>query len=307
VNPGGHAGARGVDDLLHHLPGLRTLGCLGRVQECPEFGLDDLRDQPGDRRCAQHLFGLALELRFGQSHGDDRGHPLQHVVLDDVVAALEQPGAVEPAQERLQQTAFETLNVGAALGRGDDIDEGAFDHVITGSPTHGDVHEQVAFDIGGSHRAVLVQHRDRLGERLMALNANDIGDRRIGGQVVGELRDAAVVPELLGRRLFAALIGDDEFEPGHQEAGLAGALDQVRQGQLGAGQEDLPIGPVTHPGSGDTAAHLADLAQSVLSGERGVRPLAVENAGSPATEAHRPDCAVAVDLDVQPGAERIHH
>ena len=51
---------------------------------------------------AEHLLGLALELRLGQPHGDDRGQPLEHVVLDDVgLVGLERPWAAQHLVERL--------------------------------------------------------------------------------------------------------------------------------------------------------------------------------------------------------------
>ncbi len=51
-----------------------------------------LVDDLGDRRRAEHLLGLPLELRLGQPDGHDRGEALEHVVLDDLLAGLEQPG-----------------------------------------------------------------------------------------------------------------------------------------------------------------------------------------------------------------------
>ena len=81
---GRDAGARGVGDLLQDQLGLRLVGALGRGQELLELGADDLAHDRARGRGAEHLLGLALELRLGQPHGDDRGQALEDVVLDDV-------------------------------------------------------------------------------------------------------------------------------------------------------------------------------------------------------------------------------
>ena len=105
------------------------------LEERAELGLDDLRDDLGDRRRAEHLLGLALELRLGQPHGDDRGQALEHVVLDDLLARLQQPGRGQGARDRPDSAALEAGDVGAALGRGDDVDVRAHGRVVAGRPS----------------------------------------------------------------------------------------------------------------------------------------------------------------------------
>ena len=95
VRPSGDSGARGIDDLLHDGTGHRFDGCLARREEFRHLGLDDPAHDPTHRRGAEHFLGLPLELRFGQTHGDDCRQPFQDVVLDDVIGTLEQPGALQ--------------------------------------------------------------------------------------------------------------------------------------------------------------------------------------------------------------------
>ena len=110
------------DHLLQHRSGLALRRALGRGEERGQLALDRLGHQPGHGRRAQHLLGLALELRLGQPDGDDRGQALHHVVLDDLLARLEQPGVLQRAAERPGQRPLEAGDVGAALGGGDDVD-----------------------------------------------------------------------------------------------------------------------------------------------------------------------------------------
>ena len=81
-----------ADDLLHDQLGLGLLGALGRGEELLQLRRDHLAHDAARRRGAEHLLGLALELRLGQPDRDHRGQALEHVVLDDVgVVDLEQP------------------------------------------------------------------------------------------------------------------------------------------------------------------------------------------------------------------------
>ena len=97
-------GLGGAGDLLHHQLGLGLLGALGRGEEALELGGHHLAyDGPRGRR-AEHLLGLALELRLRQPDGDHGGETLEHVVLDDVgVVGLEHPRPAHGVVEGLGQ------------------------------------------------------------------------------------------------------------------------------------------------------------------------------------------------------------
>ena len=102
------------------------VAALGRGEPRGELLLDDPGDDGPHGVGAEHLLGLALELRLGQPHGDDRGEAGEDVVLLELVGADLEPAGVElelPA-EHLEQRLLEPGQVGAALGRGDDVDEG---------------------------------------------------------------------------------------------------------------------------------------------------------------------------------------
>ena len=96
-------------------------------------------------------------------------------------------------------------------------------------------------------------------------------------------------------------------QSGDEEAGLPRPVVQVGQRQLSLLQEDLPIRPVADAGAADPPLDPSDLAQRVVGGEFGRRSGAVEGAGHPAPERHRPGGAVPVDLDVEPGGEGVDH
>ena len=309
------------DDLLEQQRGLGLLAALGRGDPGGQLLLDDLGDDGPHGVGAQHLLGLALELRLGEAHRDHRGQAGEHVVLLGLVAADLEPPAVdlELLAEHLEQGLLEPGQVGAALGRGDDVDERADLGVVAGPPAHGDVDRALPLDLGRAHVAVGVQDRNRLGERAGALQPPHLGHRSVGGEELGELGDAAVVDEGLhvGGRLprragHAALVTDDQGQAGDEEGGLAGPRDQPVVVELGVLEEDLLVRPVADPAAGHAALGLADdrqLAGPLVRRELVVGRLVVgrdvgEVAGLTATEAHRVGLAAAVDLDVEPGRQR---
>ena len=199
--------------------------------------------------------------------------------------------------------------MGAALGSGDDVDEGTHRGVIAIAPSKSDVHLEVTIDVGGRHAAILVQHRDGLGEGGLPLQPHDVIDRLVIGEVLGELRDTAVETHRLGDglediaglriSLDATLVGDDDLQPRDEEGGLTSTVGKLGPRQLGIGQKDLRIRPVTHPGTGGSPLGLADLAHPGLGGEGGIGAVAVEDAGDTASEAHSPHRGLAVHLHVQ--------
>ena len=82
-------------DLLEQQRGLLLLAALGRDQPLGELLLDDPGHDGAHGVGAEHLLGLALELRLGQPHGDHRGQARQGVVLLELVAADLEPARVE--------------------------------------------------------------------------------------------------------------------------------------------------------------------------------------------------------------------
>ena len=123
---------------------------LGRGEECGQLTLDRPGHQPRHRRRTQHLLGLTLELRLGQSYGHDRCQPLHHVVLDHLLPRLEQPGVLQGARHRPGQRALEAGDVGATLRGGDDVDERLHVGVVAVAPAHGDVDVEVRSTSRGS-------------------------------------------------------------------------------------------------------------------------------------------------------------
>ncbi len=179
---------------------------LVEVRRAVSSCLDDLGDDGAHRVGAEDLLGLPLELRLGQPHRDDGGHAGEDVVLLRlVVADLEPPGVeLELLAEDLEQRLLEAGDVGAALGRRDDVDEGLHPRVVALAPAQRDVDDALALELGGGHVPVDVEDRHGLGEGAGALEAPDVGDGGVGSEELDELGDAAVVVEdLLDRPLRA--------------------------------------------------------------------------------------------------------
>src|SRR5205085_9099526 len=68
-----------------------------------------------------------------------------------------------------------------------------------------------------------------LGEGVLALQPQDAGDRLVLGQEVGELRDPALVAELLLAHLRTAQVADDQLQTGDDERRLLGPPEEDRK------------------------------------------------------------------------------
>ncbi len=301
------AGLHFGHDLVEHERRLRLVVAFGRCVPLVHRLGDHVRDDGAHGRGAQHLLGLALELRLRQAHGQHRGQAGHHVVLLELVGAdLEATGVLfDLGAQELEQARVEPGLVGAALGRGDDVDEAADDGVVAGPPAQRDVHVAVPHELGGNHRALVGEHGHRLGERAVAGQPPGIGDGRIRGEVVDELRNAALEAERLEDGLRGAPVGDVDGEPRHEERGLACPAQELLGLEGRALREDLAVGPVPDPGARLASGDLADNAQFALlleRRERRIRALLAgvgEDAGLAPVEGHGPGLAVAVDLDVE--------
>ena len=294
---GQEPGAGCRDDLVHDGAGRLLVTPLGRGQVGLELAAHDAGDDLGDARRAEHLLGLAVELRLGQPYRHDGGEALEHVVLGHVgVAVLEQARPAQHVVEGLGERALEAAHVRAALGGGDDVDERAQLGVVAGAPPQRDVDDHLAVDVLRRHVTGVVEQRHRLGEVLAAGQPQHLHHRLVGGEELAELRDAPLVLELLlaGRALDAGpLVANHDLESGHEEGGLPGPGDQVVVGELGLLDEHLTIGPVAHPGAGLRLLQPPGLGQPGRLGERGTWTVAVEparasRAGTTSTRWRRP-------------------
>src|SRR5262249_55561707 len=134
----------------------------------------------------------------------------------------------------------------------------------------------------------------------------DVRHLLVGGEELAELADPAVVLEVLLGDLVAALVPNHQQESRHQERRLPRPRDQfvVVEGRVAG--EDLPVRPVPDAGAGDTLLRPAGLPQTLRRRERSVRALAIELTGDATPERGGPDRSAAVDLDVEPGGQRVH-
>ncbi len=265
-------------------------------------------DDAGGRGGAEHLLRLALELRLGHPDRHHAGQALGDVVLGDgVVAVFQQAGLTQQLVDRTDEAALETGQVGAALGRGDDVDERAHGGLVALAPAHGHVDAQLALDLGGRHVALVVEDGHGLVEVTEPLQPQHVADGLVAGQELGELGDAAVEVELVLDALLVPAVDDRQGQAGHQERRLPQAHVDLVERDLGVGQEDLLVGPEAHACAGGVGRRLGADAQAGLLLELGRGPLAVEDPGHAAAEADLVDHAVAVDLDVDPGRQGVDH
>ena len=149
VDAGGDARLHLADDLFQQQRRLGFVVAVGRGQLGVDLLLHHLGHDGAHGGGAQDFLGLALELRLGEPDGQDGGEPGEDVVLFDlVVAGLELAGiGFDRFAEGLQERLLEAGLVGSALGRGDDVDEGAHGAVVADAPAEGDVDLAVPLDL----------------------------------------------------------------------------------------------------------------------------------------------------------------
>lgn len=304
-------GPGGGDGLVQDGAGLRLRVALGGGQEGLELLGDHVRHDPAGGGGAQDLLRLPLELRLGEADRHDGREPLQGVVLDDVVLGDAQHlGRAEHFVHRLGDGLLEAGDVGAALGGGDDVDEGLDRAVVAGAPAQRDVDGELAGDLGRGHVAALVEDRDGLLEGPRAGEALDVADGLVLREVLAELADASVEAEgllALADPGQVPLVADDDREAGHEEGGLPGALVERLQRELGVLEEDLPVRPVADPRARARLGDALALPQAVARVEGAVGALLREDAGHAAAEADGVRGAVPVDLDVEAGRQGVDH
>ncbi|MBG9885523.1 hypothetical protein ABE10_02750, partial [Bacillus toyonensis] len=314
MRAGRHASLHLRDDLVQQHRGLVLVVPLGGGEPQAELLADDLGDDGAHGGRPQDLLRLSLELRLRHGDREHRGEAGENVVLLQLVVADLQPAGVliDLAAKDLQQLLLEPLLMRPAFGRRDDVDERPDGRVVAGSPAQGDVHSALTLDLGRAHRTIGLQDGDGLGEHAAPLQPPGVGDRGVGGEILHELADPAliVVGGLLG--VVGALVSDDDLEPGDEEGRLTRTVLQVRQLELGVLREDLPIRPIADPRARHAPcglAHHTQLALLLERCERRVRsrtPLVGEDTRLAAVEGHRIRLAAAIDLDVQPLRERVH-
>ena len=312
----GDAGLHLADDLLHEEGGLLLVVALGGGELRLEPVRDHSVDDGANLRRAQRFLRLPLELRLGEAHGDDGGHAGLHVVL---FGAPVLGGDLEFARvlvdrraQDLQDCLLEARDMCAALGGGDDVDEGADGRVIADAPAQRDVDLAGALDLGGAQVPGLgIQGLHGLVIGALTRDVPRVGHGAVGGQPVREVDDAAIEAETFVELLVAALVVAVDGQAGHEERGLAGASQQVFPREALGGRENLEVGPESHARAGLRLFDLADGPEGGAVDERregrvgGALFRVVELPGFSPAEAHFVGLAAAVDLHVEAGGEGV--
>ena len=134
-----------------------------------------------------------------------------------------------------------------------------------------------------------------------------LGDRLVVGEVLGELRDAAVVTELLLDRGVATQVADHQLEARHDERRLSRPAQESVELEGRVLGEDLSVGPEPDVGAGLRLRDPAALpGQARLLLERRVGAVAGEHSGYAAAEAHALLRGSPVDVDVEARGEGVH-
>ena len=192
-----------ADNLLEHPAGLLFVASFRAGNHLAELLLGHLRDNRAHRGRAEHVLGLSLELRFCDTHGDDRDQ-----AGEDVIAFHAGLGVLEVDFQlaRIIFDAFanllgdalqETVDVHAAARSLDDVDEAAQRGVIAVDPAQGDIDFAGALDVLRVQFTFTVNGLCFLGIGVFAADAPDIAYRFAFGQEVDKILDAAGVEEFL--------------------------------------------------------------------------------------------------------------
>jgi len=316
------------DDLVQQQRRLRPIPPLGRAEPRRQLAVHHLGDDGPNRRSAEDLLGLPLELRLGETDRHNGGEPGQCVLLVQLVRAGLEParGEIDLAAEHLQQSLLEAGQVRAALRRRDDVDEGAHRGLVAGAPEQRDVDAALALDDARGHLPAAVEHRHRLGEVARALQPPYVREGGIGRQEFGELADPpgmeedllerstrvrSVEPAGAGCTSGTAFVAQAQGQTRHEVGRLArpsGQLGIRHDRVLG---EDLRVRPEPDPRAGSpTGQPPGDLQLAVVDVRREARlhrrrTTVGEDARLTTAEAHRMRAPTPVHLDVQAGGQRI--
>ena len=267
--------ARGLASLTRGVAGLgRLLGLLDDLARLLGVFLEvvgkplrhHLAHERAHEGAAQLGLGLALELRVGKLHGDDRRQALAHVVAREVgVLLLQDVLLARVIVDHAGECCAEALEVHAALRRVDVVRE-AHDRLgVRGVPLHRDL------DLAGA-----VGRQPRLGRagKVDGL-LQAVGNVLALVQELDEVDDAARVAVFVHARRQLALVLEHDLQVLVQEGRL---LQTVAQDVVvvDGGLEDLVIRPKRRGGArGLGRAHLDHLLRGLTAGELHLVDLAV--------------------------------
>ena len=262
------AGPGRADRLLDDVPRHRRM----LLEEVAEVLVHHRLDDALDLGVAQLGLGLALELRLLHLDVQHAGEPLADVLAGEgEVFLLEELALLGHVVDGAGQRRLEPGEVGAALVGIDVVHEGEGVLVVAVLVLQGDVHLDVV--LGGGER-------DRLGvQRLL-----------VAVEPLDELDQAALGQERLRLGRLLPLVLDADRHAAVEERELAQPVGQGGVVELEDG-EDLGVGLEADDGAGALGlAQHRELLDRLAPDEAHVVPL-----------------AVAVDDDLQPLAERVHH
>ena len=194
-------------DLLEHAGGLLLVAALAAREHLPYLFVAHACDDRLDLRGAQGVLDLALELRFGYAHGDDRHQTGSHVVAFDLRRGilevdLELAGVgLHILAHLLDEGVEEAVQMHAAARCLDDVDEAADRRVVVIHPAEGDVDAARARHHRGVQVAAGVHRLGLLLVGVLAVHVPHVAHGRAVRKEVHEVDDASLVQEFLHTRV----------------------------------------------------------------------------------------------------------
>ena len=202
-----HAGMHFADDFLQHAAGLFLVTAFGAGNHLTELLIGHSGDDRLDLRGAEHVLGLALELRFGDADGDD-GHQTGenvvtfHLHMGILEIHLEFARVVLDGLAHLLGDALEeAVHVHAAAGRLHHVDEAAHGGVVAVGPSHGDIDCAITRHLLRMQFTIVSDRLRFFNIRVLAGDAPNIGDRFAFGQEVDEILHASGMAEFFDARM----------------------------------------------------------------------------------------------------------
>ncbi len=266
------AGLEAATGVADGLLGQQQAGFRVGVEPQAEGVLDHARNEGGCLARGQALLGLAGELRLLHLHRQHEGDAFPDVFRGQLDPARQQVAELAELAHGVQQALAQAVDVGAALGGGDQVDVAFLQRLAAfRQPQQGPVHR---FLVAGQ----------RAAERL-------VGQAHVLAYRIGEVGAQAVL-EVPAGGLVEVLVGEGDFQARAEHGlGLEHMLEAA-DGELRR-VEVLRIGPEAHAGAGVALADRADHFQ--VGG--------LEAVG----EGHAVLVAVTLDLDLDLVGQGVDH
>ena len=196
-----------------------------------ETGLEvvahNLVDNLANLRSAKYFLSLSFKLRLWETHGDNRRHTGQDVILLNAPILLchlvTSLILIHLVANHLKQRSFKSLDVRAPLWSGNNIHKRTLRRVITNAPPKRNIDVAGAFNINWLQVPALVQALHSLVVNTLSGYVHRLCNRSINRQEIDEVNNSAIKLECFFDNLVTALINTRDSQAWNQERCLAGS------------------------------------------------------------------------------------